>query len=178
VNSCPPVHAGGLSFVLGAGPPRGLEATPDRAVRRTKLGDWPICATCSHVMPVWIGRNETRVLSLMSALEVNSGTRVDRPHSRTSYSKATLSGSFSSNHFSTASGEGLDVLGVANLLAGVDVDRDSHRETTGKRDGILKGRANLQKNKSSRTSCFRRSRCDLRTAGIQTYESQLRFQIP
>jgi hypothetical protein len=51
-----------------------------------------------------------------------------RFHSRTSYSKATPSGSFSSNQISAASGAGkaLDVLGVANLLAGVDVDKNGH----------------------------------------------------
>jgi hypothetical protein len=30
---------------------------------------------CGHARLVWIGRNETRVLSLMSVAEVNSGTR-------------------------------------------------------------------------------------------------------
>ena len=44
-------------------------------------------------------------------------------YSRTSYSKATPSGSFSANHVSAASTfcEHLDVLDVANLLAGIDV---------------------------------------------------------
>ena len=48
-----------------------------------------------------------------------------------SYSKATPSGSFSSNHVSAASGGGedLDVLGVANLFAGVDVDKDGHLDS-------------------------------------------------
>jgi hypothetical protein len=51
-----------------------------------------------------------------------------RFHSRTSYSKATPSGSFSSNQISAASvlAKALDVLGVANLLACVDVDKDGH----------------------------------------------------
>ena len=52
-------------------------------------------------------------------------------HSKTSHSKATPSGSFSSNHVSAASGGGedLDVLGVANLFAGVDVDKDGHLDS-------------------------------------------------
>jgi len=49
-------------------------------------------------------------------------------YSRTSYSKATPSGSFSANHVfrSILIGEDFDVLGIANLLAGVDVDKDGH----------------------------------------------------
>jgi hypothetical protein len=57
----------------GAGPPLGYEAAPDRAVRRLNLG--ANLRDCGHARLVWIGRNETRVLSLMSVAEVNSGTR-------------------------------------------------------------------------------------------------------
>jgi hypothetical protein len=57
----------------GAGPPLGHEAAPSRAVLRRGL--IAICATCCHAKPVWIVCNETRVLSLMSALRVNSGTQ-------------------------------------------------------------------------------------------------------
>jgi len=49
----------------GAGPPLGHQAAPDRAVHRRGL--FALCATCCHARPVWIGRNETRLLSLMSA---------------------------------------------------------------------------------------------------------------
>ena len=68
-----------VAFVLGrgAGPPRGHEATPDRAVRRPNWGR-PICATCSHARLVLVGRNESRALSLMSAVDVNSGTSITR----------------------------------------------------------------------------------------------------
>jgi hypothetical protein len=52
----------------------------------------------------------------------------DAIHSRTSYSKATPSGSFSSNHVFRGVGvrEHLQMLGVTDLLAGVDVDEDCH----------------------------------------------------
>ena len=57
----------------GAGPPLGHEAAPNRAVLRRGL--IAICATCRHGRDVWIGRNESRALSLMSAFQVKSGTR-------------------------------------------------------------------------------------------------------
>ena len=67
-----------VAFVLGrAGPPRGHEATPDRTVRRPNWGR-PICATCSHARLVLVGRNESRALSFMFAVEVNSGTCITR----------------------------------------------------------------------------------------------------
>jgi hypothetical protein len=52
----------------------------------------------------------------------------DAVHSRTSYSKATHSGSFSSNHVSAASAfaKHLEMVGIADLFAGVDVDQDGH----------------------------------------------------
>jgi hypothetical protein len=58
----------------------------------------------------------------------------NRPHgtastcSRTSYSNATPSGSFSSNQISRGfdRGEGLDVVDIADLLGGFDVDDDGH----------------------------------------------------
>ncbi|KRQ94351.1 hypothetical protein CQ10_34135 [Bradyrhizobium valentinum] len=48
----------------------------------------------------------------------NNGASADAVHTRTSYSNATPSGSFSSNQVSAASvgGEDLDVLGIANRL--------------------------------------------------------------
>lgn len=80
---------------MGAGRSEG-EAAPNRAVHRRGL--LAICATCHHARPAKTGCNETRVLSLMSALPVNSGTLAGP--CRTSYSNATPSRSFSSNHFS------------------------------------------------------------------------------
>ena len=62
----------------GAGPPLGHEAAPSRAVVRRGL--IAICATCCHAKPVCIGCNETRVLSLTSALWVNSGTQAKPVH--------------------------------------------------------------------------------------------------
>ena len=66
-----------VAFVLGrgAGPPRGHEATPDRAVRRPYWGAANL-RDCGHARLVSVGRNETRELSLMSAVEVNSGTGI------------------------------------------------------------------------------------------------------
>lgn len=63
----------------GAGPPLGHEAAPGRAVLRRGL--IAICATCRHGRRVRSGRNETRVLSLMSAFQVKSGTG-ENPHNR------------------------------------------------------------------------------------------------
>ena len=59
----------------GAGPPRGHETTPDRAVRRPYWGAANL-RDCGHARLVSVGRNETRELSLMSAVEVNSGTGI------------------------------------------------------------------------------------------------------
>ena len=71
-----PTQPGGLLWLWedhGAGPPRGTTrplitqyAGPNTVVH---LRD------CSHARLVRIGRNETRVLSLMFVAEVNSGTR-------------------------------------------------------------------------------------------------------
>src|ERR1043166_3761457 len=60
----------GIMPTAGAGPPLGHEAAPNRAVRRPK--QLAICATAAS--PAKIGCNETRMLSLMPALRVNSGT--------------------------------------------------------------------------------------------------------
>jgi hypothetical protein len=51
-----------------------------------------------------------------------------RFHSRTSYSNATPSGSFSFNHASAASlaREDFKVVDVADFLAGIDVNPDAH----------------------------------------------------
>ena len=57
----------------GAGPPLGYEAAPDRAVRRLNLG--ANLRDCSHARLIWIGRNQTRLLSLIPVAQVNSGTR-------------------------------------------------------------------------------------------------------
>lgn len=62
-----------------AGPPRGHEATPDRTVRRPYWGAANL-RDCRHARLVWGARNESRVLSLMSALEVNSGTGLMRQY--------------------------------------------------------------------------------------------------
>lgn len=70
-----------VAFVLWrAGPPRGHEATPDRAVRRPYWGAANL-RDCSHARLVLVIRNGSRVLSLMSAVEVNSGTDLRRPAS-------------------------------------------------------------------------------------------------
>src|SRR5262245_26421240 len=58
--------------MVGAGPPLGHEAAPNRAVLRRGL--IAICTTCRYPSDVRIGRNETRLLSLMSAFGVKSGT--------------------------------------------------------------------------------------------------------
>jgi len=71
-----------VAFVLWrAGPPRGHEATPDRAVRRPYWGAANL-RDCSHARLVWAVRNESRILSLMSAVEVNSGTGTTRQCAR------------------------------------------------------------------------------------------------
>lgn len=71
-----------VAFVLWrAGPPRGHEATPDRAVRRPYWGAANL-RDCRHARLVSNGRNESHVLSLMSALEVNSGTVLRRQYNR------------------------------------------------------------------------------------------------
>ena len=64
-----------VAIVWGAGPPRGHERTPDRAVRRPYWGAANL-RDCGHARLVSVGRNETRELSLMSAVEVNSGTGI------------------------------------------------------------------------------------------------------
>jgi hypothetical protein len=67
-----------VAFVLWrAGPPRGHEATPDRTVRRPYWGAANL-RDCGHARLVWDVRNESRALSLMSAMEVNSGTAIRR----------------------------------------------------------------------------------------------------
>ena len=54
-----------------------------------------------------------------------------RLYFRTSYSKATPSGSFSANHFPRRRhSQDLEVIGVADLLAGVDVDPDCFHEAS------------------------------------------------
>ena len=42
-----------------------------------------ICATCGQATPAYINRNETRTLSLMLALQVNSGTPLIREPAQT-----------------------------------------------------------------------------------------------
>ena len=73
IRPCGVTPAWPLSW--GAGPPLGYEAAPDRAVRRLNLGG--NLRDCGHARLVWIGRNETRMLSLMFVAQVNSGTRID-----------------------------------------------------------------------------------------------------
>ena len=69
-----------------------------------------------------------------------SGRTDLRVHSCTSYSKATPSGSFSSNHVPRR--RYLDMVGIADLLARIDRDRPALREPAGQ----------------TRTSGFRRTR--------------------
>ena len=63
-------------------------------------------------------------------------------HFRNSYLKATLSGSFSSNHcLGVHVGEHLDGAAVANLLGSVDVDKDGYGENpVARRAGLLADR--------------------------------------
>ena len=61
------------AVVFGAGPPLGYEAAPDRAVRRLNSG--ANLRDCSHARLICIGRNQTRLLSLIPVAQVNSGTR-------------------------------------------------------------------------------------------------------
>ncbi len=116
-----PGHRKKLFLKWGRGRPWG-QAAPNRAVRRPKTVSH--LRDCSHARRAKIGRNKTRLLSLMSALPVNSGTRISVQNS---YSKATPSESFSSNagFRGVRGGADLDVLGVTNLT-GVDIDENCH----------------------------------------------------
>ena len=59
-------------------------------------------------------------------------------HSKTSYSNATPSGSFSSNQVSAASGirKDLEVIGVSDLLARIHVDQHGHFNSSPKMLGL------------------------------------------